>query len=143
MPFWCLATASSRGSAVPMRARTSSPSTPAWSMSTTALPGLEDVAEALQPFREDDRLEMPGLIRQGEDAHLVAGLGAALLPVEHRRGDAADASCRPCTERQKSTQVWTRSFFSRSPYSSRGWPERKKPTASYSRCRRSAAGQGS
>ena len=43
-----------------------------------------------------------------EDAHLVAGLGSALLPVEHRRGDAADriagfdrtAEVDPCLDAQ-------------------------------------------
>ena len=51
MPFWCLATASSSGSAMPMRALTSSPSRPACSMSTTAGAGLKDLAEALKALR--------------------------------------------------------------------------------------------
>ena len=41
-----------------MRALTSSPSTPAWRMSDDGAAGLEDVAEPLQAFGEDDRFEM-------------------------------------------------------------------------------------
>jgi len=55
---------------------------------------LQDVAELRQPFGEHHRLEMPGRIRQLDDAHLAAGAGASFEPCHDRTGDAAAAGAR-------------------------------------------------
>ena len=52
---------------------------------------LEDLAVLAETFGEDDRLEMPGLVREDDDAELVAGLGPALGTIEDRGRHAAHA----------------------------------------------------
>ncbi len=73
-----------------------------------------------------------------------------LLPVLVRRSvrETTVAATRPAlapdfTERENSVHDCTLSFCSSGAYSSSGWPDRKKPMASYSRCSLSAASQGS
>ena len=73
-----------------------------------------------------------------------------LLPVLVRRSvrSSTVAATRPTelpafTERQNSDPFLHAQLSRISPYSSSGWPDRKKPTASYSFCSRTAAGQGS
>ena len=55
---------------------------------------LQEVAELLQAFREHHRLEMPGRVREPDDAHLAAGAGAPLHTRNDRPGDAAGARAR-------------------------------------------------
>ena len=73
-----------------------------------------------------------------------------LLPVLVRRSvrETTVAATRPAlapdfTERENSVHDCTLSFCSSVEYSSSGWPDRKNPMASYSRCSLSAASQGS
>src|SRR5262249_49940092 len=52
---------------------------------------LEQVAELLQPLREQHRLVLPGRIGEPDDAHLAAGARAPLGARHHRAGDTARA----------------------------------------------------
>ncbi len=71
---------------------------------------------------------------QRDDAHLVLRSWCAARPGPAPRPRPGRRSSWPArTARQKSVQLCTRSLSRRSPYSSSGWPEMKKPIAAYSR----------
>ncbi len=56
---------------------------------TSDLPGSQQVAILVQHFGKQHRLELAGRIREGDDAHLVAGAGLALLLAGDGAGQAA------------------------------------------------------
>ena len=112
MPFWWLARPPRRA-ARPcwMRARTSSPSRPAWSMSTTARPGSRRSRYCCSPSEKTMASKCPVW---SESVRMPI-----LLPVLVRRScrSSTVAATRPTesppfTARQNSTQVCTRSFSS-------------------------------
>jgi hypothetical protein len=96
-----------------------------------------------EAFGKDDRLEMAGLVGERDDAELVAGLGPALgaSTVGRVAASVLDRAERRTKTGNKLGIVTLSDQTGHFAYSSSGWPERKKPTASYSRLSRSAIGQ--
>ncbi len=113
------ATATSRGSAVMMRARTSSPSRLAWSWSTRGRPGSR-ISRYWPSPSEKMIASNARLVREDDDAELVAGLGPALRAIEDGAATRPTLVVPDRTARQNSAQLCTRSLPRRSPYSSRG-----------------------